>query len=101
MNKILEKINKILLLRNYSPKTRKVYLLYIKNYITFSEKTGIKNRQKAIEEFLLDRYKQKQSPQTINLSLSAIKFFYTEVLKNPQKIDLKFAKNVPQKSCKN
>ena len=41
---------------------------------------------------MLDKHKRKQSPQTINLALNAVKFLYVEVLKNPQKIDLKFAK---------
>ena len=39
MDKILEKTNRLLRLRNYSPKTRKSYLLYTKDYITFSKKT--------------------------------------------------------------
>ena len=41
---------------------------------------------------MLDKHKRKQSPQTINLALNAVKFLYKEVLKDPQKIDLKFAK---------
>jgi len=93
MENILNKTEKILKLRNYSIKTSKAYLLYIKDYITYSKKKKIKDRQKAIEEFLLEKYERKQSPQTINLALNAIKFFYREVLKDPQKIKLKFAKN--------
>ncbi len=92
MDKILEKTDRLLRLRNYSPKTRKAYLLYIKNYITFSKTLGIKNKQKAIENFLLDKHRRKQSPQTINLALNSVKFLYTEVLGDSQKIDLKFAK---------
>lgn len=92
MEDILNKTDRVLRLRNYSPKTRKAYSLYIKDYITFSKTKGIKAKQKAIEEFLLDKHNRKQSPQTINLALNAVKFFYTEVLKNSQKIDLKFAK---------
>jgi len=92
MKDILNKTEKVLKLRNYSPRTCKAYLLYIKEYIKFSKKAGIKDKQKAIEEFLLDKHKRKQSPQTINLALNAVKFLYTEVLKDPQKIDLKFAK---------
>lgn len=92
MDNILDKTERVLRLYNYSPKTRKAYLLYIKEYIKFSNNAGIKNKQKAIEEFLLDKHKRKQSPQTINLALNAVKFLYTEVLKDPQKIDLKFAK---------
>jgi len=89
---ILEKTERLLKLRNYSPKTIKSYLLYIRNYIIFSKKSGIKSKQKAIEDFLLNMQKNKRSPQTINLALNAVKFLYGEVLKTPQKIDLKFAK---------
>lgn len=92
MKNILDKTERVLRLRNYSPKTLKSYLFYIKEYIVFSKEKGIKDKQKAIEEFLLDKHKRKQSPQTINLALNSVKFLYTKVLKDPQKIDLKFAK---------
>lgn len=92
MKDILKKTEQILRLQNYSPKTCKAYLLYIKEYIRFSKNAGMKNKQKAIEGFLLDKQSRKQSPQTINLALNAVKFLYAEVLKDPQKIDLKFAK---------
>jgi integrase/recombinase XerD len=92
MNNILKKTENVLLLRNYSPRTRKAYLFHINEYVRFAIKTGINDKQKAIEEFLLNKHKQKQSPQTINIALSAIKFLYVEVLKDLQKIDLKYAK---------
>ncbi|MBT3348760.1 tyrosine-type recombinase/integrase [bacterium] len=92
MENILEKTERILCLRNYSPKTRKAYLFSIKNYLSFSKEKGIQNKQMAIEAFLFEKYKRNQSPQTINLALNAIKFLYAAVLKDPQKIDLKFAK---------
>ncbi len=92
MGNILDKTERVLRLRNYSPKTRKAYLFYIRQYISFSKKAGIKNKQKVVEDFLLDKHNRKQSPQTINLALNAVKFLYREVLKNSQKIDLKFAK---------
>ena len=88
----MDKTERTLRLRNYSPRTRQAYLLYIRKYIIFSKKAGLKSKQKAIEDFLLDKYNRKQSPQTINLALNAVKFLYAEVLKDPQKIDLKFAK---------
>ncbi len=92
MENIVEKTERVLTLRNYSPRTRKAYLLYITEYIKFSKNAGIKDRHEAIEEFLLDKHGRKQSPQTINLALNAVKFLYAEVLKDQQKIDLKFAK---------
>jgi integrase/recombinase XerD len=92
MQNILDKTEKILRLRNYSPKTRKSYLLYVKNYITYSKENKIKNKKEAIENFLLNKLDKKQSPQTVNLALNAIKFFYQEVLEDKEKINLKFAK---------
>jgi integrase/recombinase XerD len=92
MQKILDTTEKTMRLRNYSPKTIKSYLFYIKQYITFSKEKSLKNKKKAIELFLLDKLNKKQSPQTINLALNAVKFLYSEVLKDPHKIDLKFAK---------
>ena len=92
MDNILNKTERILRLHNYSPRTRRAYLLYIGEYTKFSKEKGIKDKQKAIEEFLLDKHRRKQSPQTVNLALNAVKFLYSEVLKNPQKIVLKFAK---------
>ncbi len=92
MQDILEKTTRLLKLGNYNPKTIKSYLLYIKNYITFSKKSGTKNIQRAIEDFLLNMQADNKSPQTINLALNAVKFLYSEVLKSPQKINLKFAK---------
>jgi len=92
MDNILNKTEQILKLRNYSPKTCKAYTLYIKEYINFSKEKGVKDKRKAIEDYLLDKHHRRQSPQTINLALNAVRFLYAEVLKDTQKIDLKFAK---------
>ncbi|MFH2062640.1 MAG: tyrosine-type recombinase/integrase [bacterium] len=89
---ILDRTERVLRLRNYSPETRKAYLLYIREYLGFRKDVETNNKQQVIEEFLLEKYRRKQSPQTINLALNAVKFFYAEVLKDPQKVDLKFAK---------
>jgi len=62
MENIFEKTTRVLELKNYSPNTQKIYLLYIKNYIRFEKYTGIKTKQKTIEEFLLDKHRRKQSP---------------------------------------
>ena len=55
MGKLLEQTENILKLRNYSPKTRKAYLLYIKQYLNFSKKNCLKNKQETIEKFLLGK----------------------------------------------
>jgi len=92
MSLIIEKADCLLRLRNYSPSTRKAYLHYIQEYITFSKSKGLKTNQKAIEEFLLNKQSLKLSPQTINLAINSVKFLYSEVLKDKAKINLKFAK---------
>jgi len=96
MKKILSETERVLRLRNYSPRTSRAYLFYIRDYIVFcqKDKAGIKNKQKAVEHFLLDKHNRNQSPQTVNLALSAVKFLYAQVLKNPQKVDLKFVKRI-------
>lgn len=92
MNTILEKTERVLSLRNYSPKTRKAYLSYINEYLKYSQQMGITDKQIAIEQYLLEKHHKKQSPQTINLALHAIKFLYNDVLKSPQHIEMKYAK---------
>lgn len=89
---MLDKTDRVMRLRNYSPKTRKAYLLYIREYIIFSKRNKLTNKQDALEDFLLDKQGRGQSSQTINLALNAVKYFYGEVLKDPVKFDLKFAK---------
>ena len=79
-------------LKNYSPKTVKSYVFYIKEYLKFSKEKHIKNKNDAIESFLLEKQEKGNSTQTINLALSSIKFLYREVLKSDENIDFKCAK---------
>lgn len=62
MEDILDKTERSMRLRNYSPQTIKAYLLCIREYIIFSKESGATNKQKAIEEFLLNKHQRKQSP---------------------------------------
>ncbi len=92
MHNILKKTKEILQLRNYSPRTQKTYLSYISKYIIFTKESKYNNKEEAIKQFLLNKFRNKQSPQTINLALNSIRFLYTNVLKDKKKIDIKFAK---------
>lgn len=92
MRSILDKTKVELQLRNYSSKTVKSYLRYIKEYLIFVKKQKYDSKNEAARDFLLTKQEKKQSPQTINLALNSIKFLYREILKSPKKIDLKFAK---------
>lgn len=92
MQSILEDAKNLLRLRNYSSKTIKSYLFYIKEYLAFAKSKNIKDKNKAIELFLLEKQKLHKSPQTINLALNAVKFLYREVLKSKEEINFKCAK---------
>jgi len=90
--KYLEQTKQELKLRNYSPKTIKAYLTCLKEYFGFKKFNLEKIDEEDIKQFLLNKQDKNYSSQTINLYLNAIKFFYREVLKITQKINLKFAK---------
>lgn len=92
MQNFLSKTRNELEIRNYSPKTIKSYLYSLKEYFSFKrnrlEELNIEN----IKRFLLRKQKSNLSPQTINLYLNAIKFFYREIVRGSEKIEIKFAK---------
>lgn len=92
MQSIILKTETLLKLRGYSHKTIKAYAHYIDEYLMFAKKERIKNRDQAIEAFLLEKQRLGQSSQTINLALNAIKFLYRDVLKSDKHIDYKYAK---------
>ena len=92
MQLLLDKTEKLLKLRNYSQKTIKSYVFYIKEYLDFSKKQNIKNKNNAIESYLLSKLEKGQSSQTVNLALNAVKFFYKETLKSKDNIIFRCAK---------
>lgn len=92
MQELLKQIEEELKYRNYSPKTVNAYLGCLKEYFNYI-KTNFKYIDESkVKEFLVAKQNKGYSPQTINLYLNSIKFYYREVLKNPYKINLKFAK---------
>src|SRR3989338_200995 len=91
----LQKLTEELKLRNYSRKTLESYVSCVKEYATFVSRlsmAGTLTAEEKVRRFLLGRQEKGQSGQTLNLYLHAIKFFYQEILKSQEKIDLKFAK---------
>jgi site-specific recombinase XerD len=92
MQQILKNVERELKLRNYSSKTVKAYLFCIKKYLKY-KRTGFDQLdEENIKDYLLKMQDEGKSSQTINLHLNAIKYLYREVLKNYQKINIKFAK---------
>ncbi len=92
MKNYLEQTGQELRLRNYSLKTIKSYLNCLKDYFEFKKINLDEINENNIKTFLLKKQDKNYAPQTINLYLNAIKFFYREILKIPKKINLKFAK---------
>lgn len=92
MQQYLENTKKELRYRNYSPRTISSYLICIKDYLNYRKNGFLFPDTDKIRNYLLHKQEKGLSSQTINLYLNAIKFFYRDVLKNPRRIDLKFAK---------
>lgn len=92
LQELLRKIENELKLRNYSRKTIKSYLTCLADYFRFIKIVKKDPDINLIKNYLLQKQEKGQAPQTINLHLNAIKYFYREVFKNNAVIDLKFAK---------
>jgi len=95
LQQYLDKTKIELKLRNYSQKTIKSYLSCLKEYFNFlSFDKAVKDLRSSekVKKFLLIKQDKGRSGQTVNLYLNAIKFFYRDILKSAEKIDLKFSK---------
>lgn len=96
MQNFLKRTEEELQLRNYSRRTVKSYLVCLRKYIDFltnnSKVVKSLSSEEKVRKFLLQHQERGDAGQTINLYLNAIKFFYREILKSTQKIDLKFSK---------
>lgn len=92
LQELLQKIENELKLRNYSRKTIRSYLLCLTDYFKFIKIVKKDPDVNLIKNYLLQKQDRGQAPQTVNLHLNAIKYFYREIFKSPVKIDLKFAK---------
>ena len=89
---LLDKIKDELKLRNYSRRTMESYLLCLKDYFQFAKTIKKDPDIPLLKRYLLEKQDRGQAPQTINLYLNAVKYFYREIMKSPVSIDLKFAK---------
>jgi len=88
----LQKIERELKIRNYSPKTIKSYLYGMREYFSFKSDKLTELDQNNIRDFLLNCQQRHISPQSRNLFLNAIKFYYRNVVKIQQKIEIQPAK---------
>lgn len=92
MQSELQRTKRELKIRNYSPKTIKSYLYGLREYFSFKGEKLIELDQENIRNFLLHCERKHISPQSRNLFLNAIKFYYRNVERNPQKIGIQSAR---------
>src|SRR3989338_6427629 len=91
MQELLGKVKQELRLRNYSLKTIQSYLFCLREYFAYKRGDLAQLNINNIKDFLLKKQSQGYAPQTVNLFLNAIKFFYHDIVKTNQPIGLKFA----------
>lgn len=79
-------------IRNYSPKTVKSYLHYLREFLAFQDGRSDMNNETTVKQFLLSLESNGASAETRNLSLSAVKFYFRNVAKSSQRFDIRTAK---------
>ncbi|HPH78455.1 MAG TPA: tyrosine-type recombinase/integrase [bacterium] len=92
MQKYLDLTKRELEIRNYSSKTVTSYLISLKKYFEFKKYDFSKFDENNLKDYLSVQIKQNLSPQTINPSLNAIKFFYYEIIGIKNKINIRTIK---------
>ena len=92
MDNQIQRLDDELRLRRYSPKTRTSYVRCVAAYFDFAKEKANQVDVGLMRTFLLQKEEKGDSSQTINLYLNAIKFYYRDVAKFPERIDIKFAK---------
>lgn len=92
MQKELEATKRELRIRNYSRKTIECYLYGLKKYFEFIQSNLEIADDEKVKNFLLHCEKVGISPQSRNLYLNAIKFFYRDVVGFSSSIHIRIAK---------
>ncbi|MFZ6015281.1 MAG: tyrosine-type recombinase/integrase [Patescibacteria group bacterium] len=92
LENVINRAREEMILRNYSLKTIKSYTASIRKYLTAYPDDLRFYNEEHLRAFLLKKQGMGYAPQTVNLFLMAMKFYYFQVLKLRVRIDLKFAK---------
>ena len=92
MQRQLERAERELRIRNYSRKTVESYLYGLKRYFDFIKSDFERADNEHIKNFLLSCEQNNSSPQSRNLFLNAIKFYYQKVVGGGEQITVASAK---------
>jgi integron integrase len=91
MSKYIEKVRHVIRVKQFSLRTEKAYIDWIKRFIRFNEKQHPDNMgEKEVERFLTHlAVKKEVSPATQNQALCALVFLYRHVVER-ELVDMKF-----------
>lgn len=92
MEQLIRRLEDELVYRNYSKKTLESYRRCVAEYLNYKKDVLEKVDEESVKIFLMNKQKSGSAPQTVNLYLNAIKFFYREVIRARGQIRLKFPK---------
>lgn len=92
MDEWLQKLKNEMRLRGMSPRSVRAYVSCVRYFLVFVGKGFERLDEERVKAFLLQRQNMGAAPQTVNLYLNAIKFFYRYVMKEQTPIGLRFAK---------
>jgi integrase/recombinase XerD len=89
---LIEILDADLTVSNYSPKTKKAYKRCCKEFLLWKGGDADVVDVQKVKDFLLKKREDGCAPQTVNLYLNAIKYFYKNILHVDAGINIKFAR---------
>lgn len=88
----LDRAEMELQIRNYSPRTVKIYLYFLREFLTFRAGWPNESNEVTVKKFLVSLERKGASAQTRNLCLSALKFYYRHVVGDKERLEIRTAK---------
>ncbi|PIQ78675.1 integrase [Candidatus Peregrinibacteria bacterium CG11_big_fil_rev_8_21_14_0_20_41_10] len=88
----VEQVTRELKLRAYSVKTIKAYSSCLRGYIDYCGGDIRRFNPEKVRSFFMEKHTAGLAPQTINLYLNAIKFYYRNIIEYKGPIGIRFAK---------
>ncbi len=88
MEHLYERLAQDLTLRNFSPATRRIYLLYCRQFIAFFMRSPQQIGEAEIRQYLLEQTQlHRRSYNTYRQIYAALKFLYTYTLQRPWEVE--------------
>lgn len=92
MNYYLDLMLQELLSAGYRRRTVEAYMASVKAYLSYTGEEFVFDVENRVKMFLAYKRAENCAPKTLHVYLSALKFLYNQVLRIPQKIEIKFPK---------